>query len=116
MKFLKHIRSRTKLRSPPEARTYESSTFPRGQRYNHAATRLPGAVLIQIFAYVCPHSQDDSYDSAEDSMLGDGCMLCDMRDLAHCALVCRSWNEVAQRMLSVLFPFFCTMCSVDGFC
>ncbi|KAI9787324.1 MAG: hypothetical protein M1816_007672 [Peltula sp. TS41687] len=102
MKFLKHIRSRSKLKSPPpEAQVYSNSLpFSRGPRSsNLAAARLPGAVLFRIFAYVCPHSQDDSYDSAEDSVLEDGCMLCDMRDLAHCALVCRRWNDVAQRML-----------------
>lgn len=99
-KFLKNIRSNAKVH-PPEAHIYDSSTLRPGQRYqgSNVGARLPTALLKRIFAYVCPHSQDESYDSAEESMIEDGCMLCDMRDLAHCALVCRAWNEVAQRLL-----------------
>ncbi|KAI5308796.1 hypothetical protein KEM55_004845, partial [Ascosphaera atra] len=48
---------------------------------------------------VCPHTQDESYASSEESMPEDACMLCDLRDLAHCALVCRSWAEAANSLL-----------------
>ncbi|KAL1959928.1 hypothetical protein VTO42DRAFT_596 [Malbranchea cinnamomea] len=60
---------------------------------------LPPKVLRIIFTYVCPHSTDDSLNSSEESMTEDGCMLCDMRDLAHCALVCRRWYPLAQQLL-----------------
>ncbi len=118
MKFLKHIRSKSRVQShAPEAQVYHhhgASPFSgqyaagggrgggqaRGLRPGLAA-RLPSGVLHLIFLYVCPHADDGSYAAAEDSMTEDGCMLCDMRDLAHCAVVCRRWNEVAQRLLSV---------------
>ncbi|KAF4201958.1 hypothetical protein CNMCM8927_000872 [Aspergillus lentulus] len=32
-------------------------------------------------------------------MTEDGCMLCDMRDLAHCAVVCKRWYLAAQSIL-----------------
>ena len=87
-----------------EAQIYDRSTFSperRGNyRYDHDVTAtLPTNALALIFSYVCPHAEDESYETAEDSMVEDGCMLCDMRDLAHCASVCRRWNQVAQKML-----------------
>ncbi|KAJ6007380.1 hypothetical protein N7540_011356 [Penicillium herquei] len=48
--------------------------------------KLPRAVLARIFGFICPHAFDYSYETSEDSMT-DGCMLCDMRDLAHCTQV-----------------------------
>ena len=65
------------------------------------ASRLPAHLLKKISIYVCPHTQDEAYTTSEDSMIEDGCMLCDMRDLAQCALVCRHWGEVAQNILYV---------------
>lgn len=108
MRFLKHIRSKSKVGggSTAEAHAYEKSTFSperrgggRGHNGVDVTARLPSGVWYRIFSYVCPHSEDESYESAEDSMVEDGCMLCDMRDLASCALVCRRWNNVARRML-----------------
>jgi hypothetical protein len=32
-------------------------------------------------------------------MTEDGCMLCDMRDLAHCAVVCKRWYLAARGVL-----------------
>ncbi|KAF7593461.1 hypothetical protein BBP40_011467 [Aspergillus hancockii] len=61
--------------------------------------KLPAPVLKRILAFVCPHAEDDSYDTSEESMTEDGCMLCDMRDLAHCALVCKRWSLEAQPLL-----------------
>ncbi|KAL4805046.1 hypothetical protein BDV18DRAFT_24354 [Aspergillus unguis] len=61
--------------------------------------KLPPPVLARILAFVCPHVVDDSYDTSEESMTEDGCMLCDMRDLAHCALVSRRWYPVARSLL-----------------
>lgn len=64
--------------------------------------QLPNPVLARILSFVCPHAADSSYDTSEESMTEDGCMLCDMRDLAHCALVCRRWYSVARSLLYVL--------------
>ncbi|KAL4923363.1 F-box domain protein [Aspergillus undulatus] len=61
--------------------------------------KLPPPVLARIFSFVCPHAVDSSYDTSEESMTQDGCMLCDMRDLAHCAVVCRRWYPVARSLL-----------------
>jgi hypothetical protein len=60
--------------------------------------RLPDKVLRRIFEEVCPHSADESLDGSEDSG-NDGCMSCDMRDLAHCALTKRQWYGVAAGLL-----------------
>lgn len=60
--------------------------------------RLPDNVLRRIFEEVCPHSADESLDGSEDSG-NDGCMSCDMRDLAHCALTKRQWYGVAAGLL-----------------
>ncbi|OGE57182.1 hypothetical protein PENARI_c002G07477 [Penicillium arizonense] len=60
--------------------------------------RLPRPVLARIFALVCPHTVDNSYGTSEESA-SDGCMLCDMRDLAHCALVNKRWFLDARKLL-----------------
>lgn len=60
---------------------------------------LPPTVLHRIFAFVCPHSQDESYETCEESSIEDACMLCDMRDLAHCVAVCKHWRKEALRLL-----------------
>jgi hypothetical protein len=60
--------------------------------------RLPDKVLRRIFEEVCPHSADETLDGSEDSG-NDGCMSCDMRDLAHCALTKRQWYGVAAGLL-----------------
>ncbi|KLU88548.1 F-box domain-containing protein [Magnaporthiopsis poae ATCC 64411] len=68
-----------------------------------ASTRLlaliPDTVLNRIFAFVCPHSEDETYETHELSGLVDACMLCDMRDLAHCGAVCQQWRQPARRRL-----------------
>ncbi|PWY86834.1 F-box domain protein [Aspergillus heteromorphus CBS 117.55] len=61
--------------------------------------KLSRPLLGRIFAFVCPHTVDYSYDASEQSMTEDGCMLCDMRDLAHCALVCKRWYFEARSLL-----------------
>ncbi|KAJ4389461.1 hypothetical protein N0V93_006929 [Gnomoniopsis smithogilvyi] len=60
---------------------------------------LPGPVLERIFAFVCPHTQDSTYESQEQSSLEDACMLCDLRDLAYCLMVCKKWRAAGQRVL-----------------
>ena len=104
MKLLKHIRSRSKIKSA-EAQIYDSLAPPGSPGFSigfptsDIAARLPPPVLEAIFAFVCPHVLDETFDSLEDSMIEDGCMLCDMRDLAHCAAVCRSWTVTAKTLL-----------------
>lgn len=60
---------------------------------------LPAPVLAKIFAAVCPHTQDVSYESCELSAEEDACMLCDLRDLSHCVKVCRRWRKNALPVL-----------------
>jgi hypothetical protein len=61
--------------------------------------KCPEYVLELIFGFVCPHSQDNSYEPSEGSANENGCMLCDQRDLAHCVQVCQTWRPVATRVL-----------------
>ena len=101
MRFLSHMRSKSKLKSQdaaPEAYIYPRHE-PQASYRSGIAANLPKNVLDTIFAYVCPHALDETYVSCEDSPLGDECMLCDMRDLAHCSVVCENWSQVAQRVL-----------------
>lgn len=60
---------------------------------------LPKDVLPRIFAFVCPHTQDETYETCETSAIFDACMLCDLRDLASCARVSWKWNSVANAAL-----------------
>ncbi|CAD6452471.1 9296f058-1431-4cd4-91ed-68d0faa4fff3 [Sclerotinia trifoliorum] len=68
---------------------------PRGS----SITKLPDKLLERIFILVCPHSQDETYETCEQSSLDDCCPLCDTRDLAHCAQVSRRWRNTAVRVL-----------------
>jgi hypothetical protein len=60
---------------------------------------FPATVLDRIFSFVCPHSNDESYETCEQSATEDACMLCDLRDLAHCAAVSRKWRAEAVKLL-----------------
>ncbi|KAI9827689.1 MAG: hypothetical protein M1819_006890 [Sarea resinae] len=102
MKFLKHIRSKSLLKNKAEPSSTDqlTSTVVGRNGYGQSlAAILPPAVLQNILAFVCPHAQDENLESCEDSMTEDGCMLCDMRDLAHCASVNHKWNTAAQDLL-----------------
>ena len=99
MGFLKHLRSKSRLKD-------DSSSSRRPQRTVNAARfgrdfsqRLTDDLLEKIFAEVCPHTQDETYEPSERSSIGDGCMLCDLRDLAKSAQVCHRWYNVAQNLL-----------------
>ncbi|KAH0541774.1 hypothetical protein FGG08_003796 [Glutinoglossum americanum] len=102
MGFLKRIRSRSRIKNP-EDHNYDYGSSSANRRQSHGATdigsKLPLPVLDKIFSYVCPHTQDESYLSSGDSTVGDGCMLCDLRDLAQASLVCSRWNESATKRL-----------------
>jgi hypothetical protein len=95
--------------SPPagpygDPRNYaQSAGFqPRPTRVSAALlARLPEAAFKNIFAFVCPHSLDDTYATCEQSAVEDGCMLCDLRDLARCVAVCRRWRTEAVKLLYV---------------
>jgi hypothetical protein len=99
MGFLKRFR-RQKSPKHKEGRLREDFTFPPAPAYQgpDCTSRLDDKILRRIFEYVCPHSTDETFDSSEDSG-NDGCMSCDMRDLAHCALTKRQWYSVAAGLL-----------------
>ncbi|KAI1761396.1 hypothetical protein GGR53DRAFT_505966 [Hypoxylon sp. FL1150] len=60
---------------------------------------LPASILERIFSFVCPHTQDESYETCEQSALVDACMLCDLRDLSHAGQVCKSWRVAAVKLM-----------------
>jgi hypothetical protein len=60
---------------------------------------LPPPLLEKIFGFVCPHTQDETYESCEQSAVEDACMLCDLRDLAHCIAVSRRWRKLASNVM-----------------
>jgi len=95
--FKRFSRKKSKpVNTPPWNEAYSASTYS----YNgpDQTQRLPDNVLRKIFEEVCPHSADETLDGSEDSG-NDGCMSCDMRDLAHCALTRRSWYGAAAGLL-----------------
>ena len=102
MKLLSHIRSKSKLKNDnPEANVYDFRSRASAARYGGKGQSLQVSsnVLKRIFGHVCPHVHDDTYVKLEDSMQDGDCMLCDLRDLAHCALVNRQWTEVGRQLL-----------------
>lgn len=105
MGFLKRFRliksSKKKdqaLRPRNENGDYRFSTAYHGPDQTQ---RLNDRIILRILEHVCPHSTDETLDGSEDSG-NDGCMTCDTRDLAHCALVKRQWYGVAAGLLYVL--------------
>ncbi|OJD12620.1 hypothetical protein AJ78_06825 [Emergomyces pasteurianus Ep9510] len=113
MKLFKHFRSKAKSKSVDHygydqhekySNTHHNRHNPQYSSYRYGPARdysqkLSPEILSRIFSYVCLHVLDDTYNSSEESMTEDGCMLCDMRDLAHCALVCRKWYSPAHHLL-----------------
>ncbi|KAF2111222.1 F-box domain-containing protein [Lophiotrema nucula] len=97
MGFMKRFR-RQKSPKNKEARLRDEAYFPAVYNGPDCTPRLDDKILRRIFEEVCPHTADESYDGSEDSG-NDGCMTCDMRDLAHCALVKRQWYGVAAGLL-----------------
>ena len=111
MKKLFHVRSRVKLKSNgAEAHIYDQSLPKSAEK--KASIKLPARVLKHIFAYLCPHTNDETCTSLEGSMIEAGCMLCSMRDLAHCASVSHEWTDVTQRILLV---FHSSAYNLDGY-
>jgi hypothetical protein len=99
MKWFKRKKSRTL--EPIEVSKERSSLAPHGTPpvSSRLLAQLPGALLERIFSFVCPHAQDETYESCEQSAVEDTCMLCDLRDLAHCAQVSRQWGFHATNLL-----------------
>ncbi|KAF2436870.1 hypothetical protein EJ08DRAFT_691183 [Tothia fuscella] len=103
MGLFKRMRSRPKLEHDEKTNGhgtnghiyYPSQPLP-GRDF---IQRLPAKIVQNIFEYVCPHVLDRSYDISENSQVGESCMLCDLRDLAHCAGVRRDWYQLAQELL-----------------
>ena len=97
MGLLKHFRSRSKLKDTEK--TNGHVYYPRVTGHDYIAS-LPPKVLTKIFGYVCPHTADRSYDVSEHAAVdNDACMLCDLRDLSHCAQTRRDWYRPAQELL-----------------
>lgn len=97
MGFMKRFR-RQKSPKHKEARLRDDFYAPAAYHGPDCTQRLDDKILRRIFEEVCPHAADESFDSSEDSG-NDGCMTCDMRDLAHCALTKRQWYGVAAGLL-----------------
>ena len=97
MKFLKHIRSRSRVQDSAHAQIYQTRPLLFSGR--DVSSGLPPKILNRIFAELCPHALDDSYNSSEESMVSAGCALCDMKDLAQCALVSKRWRQASQDIL-----------------
>ncbi|KAL8908353.1 MAG: hypothetical protein Q9207_000881 [Kuettlingeria erythrocarpa] len=105
MKFLQHIRSKSRLKNGDEAQIYDyhapttRSPYNINQSGRDLTSRLPLKLLTGVLSNICPHALDDNYSSLEESMRDGGCMLCDMRDLAQCALVSRRFLVATQTIL-----------------
>ncbi|KAL9006592.1 MAG: hypothetical protein Q9188_000629 [Gyalolechia gomerana] len=97
------MRSKSRLKNGNEAHVYEnnvpSSRSPNNRTGRDLTSRLPLKLLTNILSHICPHALDDNYSSLEESMRDGGCMLCDMRDLAQCALVSRRFLVATQTIL-----------------
>lgn len=63
--------------------------------------KLTTEILERIFIYLCPHSQDETYEDCETAAPDKGCCLCDSRNLAHCGRVNKRWNRLANKVLYV---------------
>lgn len=99
MGFFKRFR---RQKSPKKSASLPRNDFYSSTTYTYhgpdQTKRLPDSVLRRIFEEVCPHAADETLDGSEDSG-HDGCMSCDMRDLAHCALTTRKWYGIAAGLL-----------------
>lgn len=98
---MKWLLRKKKAKSTSSQLQYPSSlaSTPPGAYRSQIVAELPGPILERIFAFVCPHTQDETYESCEQSAIEDACMLCDLRDLAHCAQVSRRWRTLATKVL-----------------
>ncbi|KAF1981708.1 hypothetical protein K402DRAFT_341774 [Aulographum hederae CBS 113979] len=99
MGLLKHFRSKSKLKdSHAASHHHHYPAYPPVQRGADITERLPDDVVKKILYFVCPHAFDETYQTSERSEVGDGCMLCDMRDLARCSLIRKKWYALASQV------------------
>ncbi|KZL64684.1 f-box domain-containing protein, partial [Colletotrichum incanum] len=73
----------------PDRHDLRTKTFP----------VLPDTVLGRIMRFICPHSQDETYETCEARAIVDACALCHLRDPAHSARVCIKWCNPATAIL-----------------
>lgn len=78
---------------------YASPAFPPTYASAILVDQLPHPVLERIFRFVCPHASDKTYETCEGSASDEGCMLCDLRDLSHCAQASKAWRRAAVNVL-----------------
>ncbi|KUJ17290.1 uncharacterized protein LY89DRAFT_584714 [Mollisia scopiformis] len=79
--------------------SFPARTPPSATSQSQIVARLPDPILERIFTFVCPHSQDETYEDCEKSSIEDTCMLCDLRDLSHCAQASKRWRVLATKVL-----------------
>ncbi|THV89334.1 hypothetical protein D6D26_09790 [Aureobasidium pullulans] len=101
MGFFKHLRAKSHNKS-----NESSSNSPRRSPIairpgRDFAAKLPNDILTKIMVQVAPHTQDATFEPSERSTIGEGCMLCDLRDLAKAGQVCRRWYNAAATVFSV---------------
>jgi hypothetical protein len=104
MRWFKRKKSKT-FQEPQRYPTHAAPEFgtpPASGASGRIVATLPVPILQHVFSFVCPHSQDDTYESCEQSALEDTCMLCDARDLSHCAQVSKKWRSAATALLYAL--------------
>lgn len=93
----KNKKARSQENLDTSSRTYPQYGTPPVS--SQTLAKLPTDILERIFSFVCPHAKDETYESCEDSAVEDTCMLCDLRDLSHCAQVSRKWRAAAVNVL-----------------
>ncbi|KAL9099334.1 MAG: hypothetical protein Q9163_005150 [Psora crenata] len=100
MKFLRRSKSRQKCNDdgPPLSAIFDNSASFNASFPLNPTADFPRKLLEDVLSFVCPHAREGSHGPSEELVDG-GCMLCDMRDLAQCALVNRQWCEAARKLL-----------------
>lgn len=120
MRYVKKVTA-SRIKDAVKKRKKQQSEQAVSQLINNSTSpsdptkRMSSRHLSIVLSCICPHTLDDSYKSSEECLTKDGCMLCDMRDLAHCALVNKKWYMAAQPLLSVAFSSFFSLIS-NCFC
>jgi hypothetical protein len=78
---------------------FDPAHYPPTTSSANCIAKLPAPLLERIFAFVSPHALDETYEACEQSAVEDTCMLCDLRDLSHCAQVSKRWRKLAANVL-----------------
>ncbi|KAI9712582.1 MAG: hypothetical protein M1828_001683 [Chrysothrix sp. TS-e1954] len=95
MGILKYFRSK---RSKPKAQQ-ELQPYPRRYNGRDHTSKLPLILLYRVFTFVCPHAEDDSYQSHEESLGRTSCPSCDLKNLVCCSLVNHTWKKATCELL-----------------